>query len=424
LETKPKLLIVSGVIPFPIKSGQQQRVFYTLKALHNSFDITFLSVVPEPKNIEIRDGLSELCDDVILLPSRYSGGFYRRFFLKAVGEAYAIAAGLKFSNFLIGKVELTPKRVAEAVGRRRFDLALFEYWHASDCVPLFREIGTPCVLDMHDILWESYKKYLDSKRSFPSFYRNYALKKYRACETAAWNLYDLIVAINPVERDEVRKAVLKAVKVAYVGMGTDLGAWPFSWEPKNPPRVGYYGGLGNPVRQREAMRCYEAIMPEVWGQVPNAELWIIGSDPPETIRSLQKDARVKVTGYLERIQDALRTMSVLLCPFSGTFGFRSRLIETMALGVPVVATRDAGYGMDLDNGQGILLLNDDREMAQACLNLLNDPEFSVNQSKLARRQVENKFSYDATYGKLPDLFLRRMGCHESGGDFAQGMLGR
>jgi len=48
----------------------------------------------------------------------------------------------------------------------------------------------------------------------------------------------------------------------------------------------------------------------------------------------------------------LKTITVLLCPFTGTYGFRSRVIEAMALGIPVVATPDAVHGMDLTIRKG------------------------------------------------------------------------
>lgn len=93
-------------------------------------------------------------------------------------------------------------------------------------------------------------------------------------------------------------------------------------------------------------------------------------------------------------------MSLVLCPWQGKFGFRSRLIEVMALGVPVVATPDAVFGMGLEEGQGLLLAETDADLGQICLNLLADGQGLCRHSRLARQQVEAKFSFPATYGAL------------------------
>ena len=142
-------------------------------------------------------------------------------------------------------------------------------------------------------------------------------------------------------------------------------------------------------------------MPAVWKHFESAEFWIIGSNPPPELRLLaERDSRVRVTGFVERVQDVLRTAAVMLCPFTGTYGFRSRVIEAMALGVPVVATQDAIYGMDLAPDQGLLLAETDEAMGLATLRLLTDPAFAAAQSCAARAQIEQRYSFQNCYDRL------------------------
>jgi glycosyltransferase involved in cell wall biosynthesis len=183
-------------------------------------------------------------------------------------------------------------------------------------------------------------------------------------------------------------------------MGLDLSAWPHSWDPSAPPRRGYYGGLGSAHNAREAMRCHREIMPRIWKDHPSAELWIIGSKPPPEILALKEDPRVRVTGFVERAQDVLQTLSVCLCPWTGTYGFRSRLVEVMAVGVPVVASPDAAYGMEFEHGRGIFFERDDESMARAAGRLVADAAFARAQSAAARASVETHYSFPATYGRL------------------------
>jgi len=141
-------------------------------------------------------------------------------------------------------------------------------------------------------------------------------------------------------------------------------------------------------------------MPLVWAKVPNAELWVVGANPPQSILDLQVNPRIKVTGFVDQPQQVVSTAQVVVCPLNGEYGFRSRLIEVMALGVPVVCTTDAVYGMNLDNGYGILAYDNDQAIAEAVTEILISPDFAKEQSLAARRQVEEKFSFDATYGRI------------------------
>jgi glycosyltransferase involved in cell wall biosynthesis len=355
---------------------------------------------------EVRDKLLATCDDVVLLPSRYSGSKLKKIGRRLAGGIYTLRTGLKFSNYLIGRLEFAPNRLAYILEPRDFDCALFEYWHAAESVSIFHRKGIPCVLDMHNVLWQSYARQLNVKPFLPGWWKRWAITQYQQREEQAWKQFDALIAINAAEYEYARAKVAESITVFYAPMGTDLKLWPYSWQPAQPPRIAYYGGLGSPHNQRDALICYEQIMPEIWRDYPDAELWLVGSNPPEHLQALsEKNERVKVTGYVEHVQEVLRKTSVVVCPWSGTYGFRSRLVEVMALGVPVVASPEAVYGMGMEIGRGIFLKETPGKMAGACLALLRDSEFARQQSHFARVQVEQKFSYESTYGQLAQDLL-------------------
>ncbi len=385
-------------MPFPRESGQQQRVYYKLKALSRSFRVTFLGLEMVRRDEDALAQLQEICDRVVLLPRKYSR---RRPLIRGLYAARALlsslGSGLRTSNFIVGRLELTPQRVRAAVDLESFECALFEYWHAWRCVEETRAKQVYSVLDMHDFLWRSWDRTLGQRPYVPNWWRSWAVGSYRQLEQSAWEMFDALIAINAGERDEV-KQLLPDHPVLFVPMGVDLQDWPYSWAPKDPARVVYYGGLGNPARQRDAFWAYRQVMPEIWQEEPDTEFWLIGSRPPESFLDLQRtDPRVRVTGYLPQVQDTLATASVLLCPWRGTFGFRSRLVEAMALGVPVVASPDAAWGMELVHGRGISLMDSDRGLAEASLRLLQDREHALEQSRWAREEAERKYGFEATY---------------------------
>jgi glycosyltransferase involved in cell wall biosynthesis len=110
--------------------------------------------------------------------------------------------------------------------------------------------------------------------------------------------------------------------------------------------------------------------------------------------------RVKVTGFVADVRLILGTMSAVLCPWKGTYGFRSRVIEAMALGIPVIATPDAVYGMDLDPGRGLVLAESVEEMTRKLIELLGDSALAREHSLAARQQVTEKFAFGDTYGRF------------------------
>jgi glycosyltransferase involved in cell wall biosynthesis len=402
MREKPRLLILSAVYPFPRDSGQQQRVYYKLRALRLDFHLTFLTIAERSEVDEVRQKLLELCDEAIVLPSAYTRNSRTKLFHRALGSLYALITGLKFSNYLIGEVEFSRRRLIRELRDMAFDAVVFEYWHAFRAARLFQQRGSRTILDMHDVLWRSYARQLDARAYLPGWLKQWSVRRYQAREESAWKHFDLLIAINRDEYDYARLSLPETIKTLYAPMGTDISLWPYGWQPCFPRRVAYYGGLGSPHNQQDALSCYREVLPAIWERCPDVKFWIVGSNPPASIKELESDPRVRVTGYLSQPQDVLKTMSLVLCPWSGTYGFRSRLIEVMALGVPVIASRDAVQGMELKIGAGILIAGDGSKMAALSLDLLQDVSALKQQSTSARRQVEEKFSYEATYARLSD----------------------
>jgi glycosyltransferase involved in cell wall biosynthesis len=395
---KKRLLIVSAVYPFPRNSGQQQRVYYKLRALRDNFHISFLTYAGPAEVANVTDRLLDSCDEAIVLPSLYLKNLFSRLWYRFWGGLYILFTGLKLSNYVVGRVELASQRLINALDGRDFDCVLFEYWHTYGTARMFKERRVYTILDMHDILWRSYARQLDLWKGLPTGLKNWRVRQYQRREEAAWNDYSALIAINRDELDYSRQKVSTDVDLLYAPMGTDISLWPYSWNPADSPRrVAYYASLGSAHNQQDALLCYREIMPVIWQTFPDVELWIVGSNPPAFIKNLERDPRVHVTGFVETPQDILLTMSLVLCPWSGTYGFRSRVVEVMALGVPVVASDEAVHGMGFTIKKGIVTCASTSDMAAQGLQLLADPIGLESQSRDARKQVEEKFSYEATY---------------------------
>ncbi|MDA8016083.1 MAG: glycosyltransferase family 4 protein [Thermoanaerobaculia bacterium] len=413
--SKPRLLVLSSVLPFPANAGQKQRVRLKLASFRRQFHVTFLTPVAARRCDEVRDRLESLCDEALLIESRWRRGV-RGLLHPAISRLWGAAKGLKASNYVAEHVDLTPRRVLAALGDRRFDLAVVEYWHATGAVRALCRQGIPCVLDMHNLLWQSRQRQLSANRLLPQWWRRFQVARYRRQEEAAWEDYQGLITINSRE-DEYVQQRLPSMQRFYAPMGTDLDAWSFEPRPAAPPRIAYYGGLGSVHNRNDARTCYREILPRIRAVHPDAELWIVGSRPPDDlVRSATSDPHLVVTGFVEEVQDVLRTMSLVLCPWVGTYGFRSRLVEVLALGVPVVASPDAVDGMDLRHGSGIFLAPDFETMAMHANELLGNEELRAEQGRLGREDVEQSYSFDATYGRLTRELFDWSAARGEGGD--------
>lgn len=399
---RPRLLVLSQALPFPKSSGQSLRIHYMLAALGERFHTTFGTVAPLSQHAEVKRKLAEVCDDSAILPALYPESRLARLPHQARALAYQARTGLRRSNYVIAELEFTPARVEKLLGMAAvpYDAVLYEYWHHAESVSVFRQRGVPTVLDMHNVLWQAYDAEMKLDPWIPAFWRDRLVRLYREREEAAWQNFDGLIAINREEYEHTRASVAASKRLFYTPMGVELEHWPYGWKPSNPPRVAYYGGMGAKRNQEGALRVLRAVMPEVWKRFPQAEYWIIGSHPPESIKALTANPLIKVTGFVKELPPLLGTMNALVCPFDGTYGFRSRMVEVLACGVPSVCTPDAVAGMELVERRAVRPAVTDAELADETVKLLMDPADSEHQSSHGRRTVEELFSYQNTYERL------------------------
>ncbi len=103
---RPRLLVVSSVLPFPGAAGQEQRVKNKLAALRERFAVTFLTPVRRDERDAVAARLDELVDESLLLDSLYWRSPLTRLVHRAAASVYAAATGLKVSNYVAGRLEL------------------------------------------------------------------------------------------------------------------------------------------------------------------------------------------------------------------------------------------------------------------------------------------------------------------------------
>ncbi len=147
---------------------------------------------------------------------------------------------------------------------------------------------------------------------------------------------------------------------------------------------------------------------------PNVKIQIIGDAPKPQYkeellaltRSLGLSGVVEFLGTRYDIPELLSQMDVLVAPSVGEEAFGRVVIEAGACGVPVVCTRIGGLVDIIEDGKDGLLVppNDPRQLAEAVLRLLKDPELAQSLADSLRRRVEREFSLDLMFEKTLGVY--------------------
>ncbi|MCA9908198.1 MAG: glycosyltransferase family 4 protein [Anaerolineae bacterium] len=108
----------------------------------------------------------------------------------------------------------------------------------------------------------------------------------------------------------------------------------------------------------------------------------------------------------QEVRDYLRRATVFAFPSVWQEPFGIALIEGMASGAPVVATRGGGPLEIIDDGLTGLLVerNDADALAQAMLNLIEQPALATQLGQAAQARIEHLFTWDQCADQLMDYY--------------------
>jgi sugar transferase (PEP-CTERM/EpsH1 system associated) len=138
------------------------------------------------------------------------------------------------------------------------------------------------------------------------------------------------------------------------------------------------------------------VLPLVRQKVPHAEFRIVGSSPGPAIRRLARLPGITVTGTVPDVRPHLRDTAVSVAPLRIARGTQNKILESMAAGVPVVATTAAAKGIQAAGGRHLLVADDPNTFAEAVVALLQDRARRRDLVEAARREVLSAHDWPAS----------------------------
>jgi len=197
-------------------------------------------------------------------------------------------------------------------------------------------------------------------------------------------------------------AVSEAVKAALVAAGADParirvipgGVETAAFAAVPPPVPGVVGALG----RLEWEKGFDVLL-EAMTSLPADVRLLLGGEGQQRaalaaqVERLGLQSRVRLTGFVSDVPAFLGQTGIFVLP-SRSEGLGLVLLEAMAAGRPVVATRVGGIPEVVVDGEtGLLVPPDDPSaLAAAVLRLLRDPDLALRMGEAGRRRVEALFS--------------------------------
>jgi glycosyltransferase involved in cell wall biosynthesis len=143
------------------------------------------------------------------------------------------------------------------------------------------------------------------------------------------------------------------------------------------------------------------VLPHVRRAIPGVRVTIVGADPTREVRDLGREAGVAVTGRVDDVRPFLERAAVFACPLRFGVGIQNKLLEAMAMEVPVVSTSVGADGLRIDGTVPPIDVADDAApVAAALVRRLEAVRADPTPDRAAREFVVRTFSWERAGGLL------------------------
>lgn len=163
----------------------------------------------------------------------------------------------------------------------------------------------------------------------------------------------------------------------------------------------FVGGHRHPPNGDAVWWLLRDIFPRIRRQLPEVQLHLVGADPPaEVDTAAAAVGGIHVHGHVPDLMPLLDGCRIALAPLRFGAGVKGKINQSMAHGLPVVATACAVEGMHLRDGEDVLVADDAEAFAAAVVRLYRDPELWARLSCNGVENVRAHFSADAARRSL------------------------
>lgn len=377
-----RLLMVISSFPYPPITGCYQRWWAMIRFLGQRHDLTLVTFCSSEQS-RLRHELLRYCRSV------YAAGYGGDKLPEEEGMPYLVRE----------RMRVTMRDALRAVPSDLYDAALIEQIVLA---PFRVEINAPAILGEHNIELRllTQAAQIDLRSPPPAHFSNSQSKSklLRDYEDRVWPEFAVRTAVNPHERDEIQRRS-KTGRTILV----ENGANPDLWLPDVRPgtdRIVFFGNLGYYPNIDGVLHFWQDIWPHIIRRRPSLELIVAGSAATSELRELAQQPGFILVEDPPDIRDVAILASVSIVPLRLGGGTRLKILNSMALGLPVVSTSLGCEGLTIENDEHLLVRDDAVEFAEAVEQLLGSLGLWQRLRQNGKVAIEELYTWDKVLAPL------------------------
>ncbi len=388
-----KVLWLTYDLPYPPHSGGSLRAYHLLKGMPRTYQIDLFSFIRREDQLQNLPELRKYCPRIETFKRPYV--WSPRNILRAGFSSLPFASvGYYFQDAKL--------KIQKMLEEEKYDLVHFLTFYPAVYLPFVRGLGYKTLMGNDNLEHRLYQRYADQQKFPPlRWLLTIDIFKIKKFEEKLWGLADINVALSEGDAEVVSKVTGKNCPVIPNAVDT-AGFSEISKEPHEELVCLFVGDFTYRPNQDAVKWLVENIIPNKY-QSSNVKFLLVGRNPTNYIKNLASE-NIIVDGGVEDIRDAYARADVFVVPLRVGGGTRLKILEAMAAGLPIVSTTIGAEGLDIKDGENILLADEPQDFAEKIDLLLKNPARRGKIGNAGRLLVQQKYDWRQSVQKLEEVY--------------------
>lgn len=399
-----KILFLTPQLPHPPRQGTQIRNLHIIRGAALAHQVDLLSFARPGEDFDSAGPLRQTCGRIMLVPAPRRRAQDRLRTL-ATTQQPDIAHRLPSAAFTA--------TLEAALKNGGYDAVQVEGIEMARYIPVVRTMAPRILLVFDDhnaeYVLQGRAASVDAERpsSWPkAFYSLVQWQRLRRYETRVCNLADAVLAVSDGDADSLRSlGITTPVAVVPNGVDTEYYQPIPNGSVRDPGGLLFTGTMDFRPNVDAMVWFATEVLPLVVEERPDVHLFIVGRSPsPAVLRLADRNPRVTVTGPVDDVRPFFGRCSLFVVPIRMAGGARLKVLEALAMGMPMVSTSIGAEGIELADGREVVLADGREDFANALLKLLEAPSLQRPLSQAGRLAAEQRFSWDQVAPRLLKVY--------------------
>lgn len=397
-----RVLFLSHRFPYPPTFGSKVRAFNMIRHLGERHQVSVFSLVRSVAEEAEAAGIAPYCSE------------FRTFRLAPAVQAAKVALTLPTpwpaseAYFHSGPMQ---REVGRQLSRRSFDCVV------AHCSAVGRYVEgaeqLPKLIDYCDVDSQKWRDYAAFKPWPASAGYGWEAWRMERAERRLAGRFDAVTVATPGELNSLAELGIRD-RADWFGNGVDLEYFSPGIEAPDNDLITFVGRMDYYPNEQCMVDFCSRVWPSLRRARPGLRLQIVGAEPTSRVRALGSVEGVTVTGAVPDVRPYVRRSALSIVPLQIARGTQNKILESMAMGVPVLCSSVAAAGVDVVRGEHLAIADSSQEWCERVLGLLEDARERERLTAAGRERVQSRHSWSGALGRFDQILDRCLRLPRSG----------